>query len=263
MDIEKAIQFVKDNGNEVEQARLRYILAGERPSELIKTTLFAQQRLDGGWAPFWADDYSSLDATCFRLAQAEQLGINEFENAVRAALNFLADRQSPDGSWEEYGEVADAAPPWALPGDLSSRLYLTANCGLWMALLGNPGDRASKAAEYLRTYLDEDGHLPGFTHTHWLAGGLWYKLDWQDAERVFESLAKRISDLAPSHLAWLLTTMCAAGVPASHYLIKSAVPLLERSQRNGGYWESEDDPGFNVHVTLEALRALRLCGRDV
>lgn len=77
MDIEKAIRFIKMNGNGVEQARLNYVLSNERPSEEITTKLFTGQRLDGGWPPFWADDYSSLDATCFRLAQAEQLGLTQ------------------------------------------------------------------------------------------------------------------------------------------------------------------------------------------
>jgi len=263
MNIEKAIQFVKNNGNEVEQARLNYILTNERPSEKIIADLFAHQQSDGGWSPFWADDYSSLDATCFRLAQAEQLGITQSEITVRRALNFLSQRQSPDGSWEEEMKVVDLAPPWAKPGDLSAKLYLTSNCGLWLALLGNPDNRASKAAEYLQTHLDQDGHLPSFLHAHWLAGGLWHKLDWQASTHTFEYLNKRIGDLATSNLSWLITTLCAAEVPISHHLVIKAVSLLEQSQQDDGYWESEDGSSQNVHSTLEAIRALSLCGRVV
>lgn len=32
-------------------------------------------KADGDWVSFWANDYSSLDATCFRFAQAEQIDI--------------------------------------------------------------------------------------------------------------------------------------------------------------------------------------------
>ena len=260
MNFEKAVKFVGDNGNEVEQARLDYILAGEHPSEEVIANLFAHQQIDGGWSPFWADAYSSLDATCFRLSQAEQLGITESDNTIRRAVNFLAQRQISDGSWDEDEKVADLAPPWAKPGDLSAKLYLTANCGLWLALLGNPDNRALKAAEYLQAYLDRDGHLPSFLHAHWLAGGLWYKLKWQAATRVFDYLSKRIGSLAASNLSWLIITMCAAGVPTSHHLVNEAVMLLDRSQQEDGYWESEDGPGQNVHSTLEAVRALWLCG---
>ncbi len=261
MDFEQAIKFVESKGNEVEQARLSYFLAGESfPNEVI-ARLFARQQADGGWSPFWVDNYSSLDATCFRLAQAEQLGIAESEIAVRRAVNFLAQRQSYDGSWEEDEKITNSAPPWAKPGDLSAKLYLTANCGLWLALLGNPDNRAFKAAAYLQTHLGQDGYLPSFLHTHWLAGGLLYKLDWQIYSRIFEYLSKRINDLAVSNLSWLITTLYAAGVPISHYLVVEAASLLEQSQQDDGHWESEDGSSQNVHSTLEAMRALWLCGR--
>lgn len=261
MNIEKAVQFIKKNGKEVEQSRLHYVLSNEHPSEAITTLLFADQRLDGGWSPFWAEGYSSLDATCFRLAQAEQLGISQSEAAVMQAVNFLIQRQSSDGSWEEDIKVADSAPPWAKPGDLSAKLYLTSNCGLWLALLGAPGNKAAQAAEYLEAHLDQEGRLPGFLHTHWLAGGLFYKLERQASSRIFAYLSSRIHQLAASHLSWLITTMCAAGVSPKHFLLEKAASLLEQNQKNDGYWESEDGPSQNVHATVEAIRALSLCGR--
>ncbi|OGO36286.1 MAG: hypothetical protein A2W35_17990 [Chloroflexi bacterium RBG_16_57_11] len=69
MNPERAIQFVRSQGNAIEQARLRVILANEPPTPAVVAGLFAGQRSDGGWPAFWAQDYSSLDATCFRLAQ--------------------------------------------------------------------------------------------------------------------------------------------------------------------------------------------------
>lgn len=264
LNFDKAVEFVRSQGNEVEQARLKYVLANERPSQGVIAKLFTGQRPDGGWSPFWANDYTSLDATCFRLAQAEQLGITESETTVIRAVNYLARRQSPDGSWEEDEKVADSAPPWATPGDLSAKLYLTANCGLWLALWGDNVNKASEAAGYLQAHLGQDGHLSSFLHTHWLAGGLWRKLNWQEStERVFEYLSKRINGLAASNLSWLITTVCAAGVPPSHHLVGKAALLLEQSQQDDGRWSSEDGPSQNVHSTLEAIRALWLCGRVV
>ena len=262
MKLWRAVEFIRGAGSEVEQARLKYLLTNERPAQEVVARLFAGQRPDGGWSPFWAKDYSSLDATCFRLAQAEQMGLTESEAAAMRAVDFLAQRQSPDGSWEEDETVANLAPAWAKPGDLSARLYLTANCGLWLALWGDPDQQASKAAGYLQTHLGQDGHLPGSMHTHWLAGGLWHKLNWKEpAERVFEYLSKRIDNLAVSNLSWLITTVCAAGVTPNHPLVNKAASLLEQNQQDDGPWPSEDGPGQDVHSTLEALRALWLCGR--
>ena len=264
VNFEKAVEFVKSRGNKVELARLWYILANEHPSPQVVTQLFAAQRSDGGWAPFWAHDYSSLDATCYRLAQAEQLGITASEPAIRRATDFLAQRQSAAGSWEEDRQVAHITPPCAKPGDLSAKLYLTANCGLWLALRAFFPEQTVKAADYLQVYLDQAGHLPSFWHTHWLAGGLWYKLNRLDlAQRVCEYLSRRITDLAVSNLSWLITTLCAAGAPTDQPAVNKAALLLEQSQHADGRWPSEDGAGQDGHSTLEAMRALWLCGRGL
>lgn len=237
MNFESAIAFVQSQGNEVEQARLRYILFDERPSQNVVANLFVGQRPDGGWSPFWANDYSSLDATCFRLAQAEQLGVPGDETAIIRAVRFLAQRQTPDGSWEEDESYAHSAPSWAKPGSLPARLCLTANCGLWLAVWRSPDEKAARAADYLQAYLDPAGHLPGFLHTHWLAGGLWHKLGRHESSKlVFKYLDENIHDLAVSNLSWLITTMDVAGVPTNHPLVSKAVSLLEQSQHEDGRW---------------------------
>jgi hypothetical protein len=261
MNVESALAFVAHHGNEVEQARLRYLLAQEAPSQNVISRLLAGQRDDGGWAPFWAADRSSLDATCFRLAQAEQLGINYLHSAIARAVKFLTLCQQADGSWEEDAAAAADAPRWVKPGDVATRLYLTANCGFWLALSGEH-DGATKAAAYLQARLDENGHMPSFPHTHWLAAGVWYRLKWQEpAERVARHLGQQLTKLAASNLAWLIITLRSAGVPACHTLVNQATLLLEHKQHQDGRWPSEDGADWDVHATLETLRALRLCRR--
>ena len=145
MDVESALAFVAHRGNKVEQARLGYLLAQEAPSQAVISQLLAGQRDDGGRAPFRAQDYSSLDATYFRLAQVEQLGFNHSHAAITRAVKFLAARQQSDGSWEEDTAAVDGAPRWVKPDDVAARLYLTANCGSWLAMSGEH-DGATKAA---------------------------------------------------------------------------------------------------------------------
>ncbi len=77
MHRQTALAFVRANGDPIEQARLHSLLTQECPTSVVMQQVFTGQREDGGWSPFWAPDDSSLDATCFRLAQAEQLGIPE------------------------------------------------------------------------------------------------------------------------------------------------------------------------------------------
>ena len=257
----KAAAFIKNQGSQVELARLNFLLNETLPSPEIAAKVFAGQRPDGGWAPFWTKDYSSLDATCFHLAQAGQLGILETE-PVRVALNFLAGRQSPDGSWEEAGNFAQLAPVWVKPDSLPARLYLTANCGLWLSHSGRFKHEVILAADHLLTFSQKDGCLPGFLHTHWLAGSFWYRVGYQAvSEKVFARLEQRVRDLAVSNLSWLILSMRSAGISSRHPLIQTAVSLLEQSQSADGRWASEDGPHQDVHATLEALYSLRFCGK--
>lgn len=278
-DIDRAVAYVRELGDELDQARLRELLEGEAClTPELALLFFRGQRADGGWAPFWARDYSSLDATCYRLAQAESLEVPDYGRACKRALRFLVSHQHPDGSFEEDESVCDVAPPWAKPGDLASRLYLTANCGWW--LINGPIDGflkssddamglackagAARAGAYLEQYLAPDGSLPSFLQTHWLAAALWIRLDWQYppglpelARRVLDYLATRMSNEVPSSsLAWMLTTLAPLGVSPEHPLIGRATALLSNQQRADGSWASEDGPARDPATTVESLRAL-------
>lgn len=257
MNMDTAVAFIRSRGNPAELARLSYLLDGTPPPPAAVEQLLAGQRPDGGWSPFWAADYSSLDATCYRLAQADQLGIGLAEPAVERALAFLAYRQQANGSWQEEEEVAAVAPPWAKPGDTAAKLYLTANCGFWMATLAGSED-GKQAADYLQTHLTVSGRLPSFLHAHWLAGALWYSAGLTAvAESVFTYLQQeRLPELSPANLAWLIVTLRRAAVPTTHPLIQSAAARLAEQQEPDGRWPGDDGPDWNVHTTLEALRAL-------
>ncbi|MAT98867.1 MAG: hypothetical protein CL608_17115 [Anaerolineaceae bacterium] len=255
MNREKAIQFVEQNGSDLEIARLRYLLHEERPSAAIIEQLCSGQRKDGGFAPFWAPDYSSIDATCYRLAQAEQLGIGVAEPAIAQATRFLEKRQGKKGDFKEGLAVVDRAPPWAAPGDLAAELYLTANAGFWLAYFGF-AKAALQAAHFLRMHLDTDvNKLPSFAQTHWLACGLAWQLNVHD---LIESLEPRLYLYArlpqsTNELAWMLTTLLCADYAANHDIIVTGLKQLGKMQQADGRFPN--DEGQDVHTTLEALRA--------
>jgi len=260
INLATAVDFVESHGGTVEQARLEYLLENQPPSKEVIHKFQSTQREDGGWVPFWAPDYSSLDATCFRLAQARQIGLDSAVPCIASAIHFLAQHQQEDGSWEEDRAVAGLAPPWAKPGETSARLYLTANCGYWLATSNKYTDAAARGASFLASFLDEHGHLPSYLVAHWLSGGLWHRLNLiETAESVLNYLATRLDELSASNLAWLITSLCTTHVPTNHPLIAGAVFRLMRLQLQNGRWQSDDGAEYDVHATLEALHALKLC----
>ncbi|HEY7022413.1 MAG TPA: prenyltransferase/squalene oxidase repeat-containing protein [Ktedonobacterales bacterium] len=259
---ERAIAFILAHGSAIERYMLNNLAGGNQyeapPVTELEQQLLEGQRPDGGWTPFWASDYSSLDATCYRLAQAEMARLS----LPQQALEFLRSRQRPDGSWEEDESVRDLAPPWATPGDLAARLYLTANCGWWLIngmAHGAQGyeDEAARAGAYLEGHQAEDGSLPSFLQTHWLAAALWIRLEWgspdlpEQATRTLDYLATQLDDEMPaSALGWMLTTLAPLGVPREHPSVSKAVALLDEQQRPDGGWTSEDGPERDAWVTM-------------
>jgi hypothetical protein len=279
-DYERAVAFILAHGSGVERYALNE-LAGENlydapSSSEVKQQLLDGQRPDGGWAPCWANDYSSLDATCYRLAQAEMAHLSP----PQMALEFLRSRQRSDGSWEEGESVRELTPPWAKPGDLAARLYLTANCSWWLINARSYGfleyeAEATRASAYLERYQTEDGFLPSFIQTLWLAAALWIQLSWkgspmpvnlheslpempESAKRTLDYLTIQLDDATPAGaLGWMLTTLASPfGVPRDHLVMVKATGLLSEHQRPDGGWTSEDGPERDVWVTLQALRAI-------
>ena len=265
VDFDRAVAFVRGQGDEFDRASLDALL-GEGPliSREQEQRFLAGQRADGGWAPFWAPDYSSLDATCYRLSRGEGLQMGFFLPSFARAADFLRSRQRSDGSWEEDEAIRESAPAWARPGALAPRLYITANCGWSLANATLRGafvttdEAVKRAGAYLERHLAQDGSLPSFLHAHWLAAGLWIRLGRDDlASRVLDYLATRMGDGVPaSSLAWMLTTLAGLSISPDHPLAQKATTLLISEQRADGSWASEDGPDRDPYVTVEALRGL-------
>jgi len=260
MDLALALQYIRNNCNSIEQARLRFLLDNQPASPVIVVEFCSSQKQDGSWSPFWATNYSSLDATCFHLAQAHQLGIKVSETAMMKAVAFIANRQRSNGAWEEEQSVAEIAPSWAKPGNLSAKLYLTANCGYWLAIAQTYQEKVGIAGSYLVQKIDERGQLPSFMQTHWLAVGIWRKIEMvKQAEQVIRYLETRLGDFSANNLTWMITALRMVDIPAKHPLIAEALDRLMSLQQKNGSWPSDDGSEFDIHTTLEALFALKLC----
>jgi hypothetical protein len=260
MNAQRAITFVNTHGSPTEKARLRFIWNGTPADDAEIAKLFEGQRHDGGFAPPWASEYSSVDATCYHIAQAEQLGVSATHPNLKFALIFLLAQQNKAGFWDEDPSVAEIAPMWAKPGDKAAQLYLTANSSFWGAQFKAPAEVTAQASNFLKLRVSDSNEMPGFLQTHWLAGALWTKLGERDyATRMIRYLGDRVDKMALSDLAWMISAFCLAGLPANHALMYTAAIRLNKMQDSTGPWRGNENN--DVQVTLEALRALKMCNR--
>jgi hypothetical protein len=275
--MDAAIGFVVARGDRVERARLSWLRAGASPQPDVLTEAESGQSRHGGWPATWNGHVASIDATCFRLAELDDLGALNGD-AARLALDWLASRQQPDGAWEEDEALAVDAPPWAKPGDPEARLYLTANAAYWLTVAAADAVEASVAAgtrsaiddEPVRPYADElaraaeairgalrpDGTWPSFLVTGWLGAAVLHRREmYYESARMQVVLAERVPKMSAADTAWMAAALRRVGVQQDDWLMVTARRRLTETQRTDGGWPSDDGEAFDVHTTLAAIRA--------
>jgi hypothetical protein len=257
-DVDAAIGFVVARGDQVDRARLSWLRSGIVPGPETLARVESGQLESGGWPAYTGGDVPSIDATCFHLAELDDLGALD-RDAARRALGWLAARQQPDGMWEEDPALARDAPDWLQPGNPEARLYLTANAGYWLAVGGSTAhDVRGRGVQAFRASLREDGTWPSYLAAGWLGGAMLYHAEWfYEAAQVQVVLAERVPDMSPADVAELAAAYRRVGMSADDWLMVAARKRLTETQRSDGGWLNEDGEAMEVHTTLTALRALR------
>ncbi|HEU4347207.1 MAG TPA: prenyltransferase/squalene oxidase repeat-containing protein [Actinoplanes sp.] len=266
VDIDAAIGYVVAHGDPVERARLSFLRTGAPPPPHIITRIAAGQTAEGGWPASIEGTIPSVDATCFRLSELDDLG-GLHGPAVDRALNWLAGSQRPDGTWQEHEALAPEAPAWAMPGDPEATLYLTSVAGFWLTVaeveahphFEEPARHASAlsaAARYVVSRLRPDGSWPSFLAAGWHAAGLLHEEQFfYEAARIQLVLGDRLPDMSPADVASMAAALRRLKL-GDDPLLWSARKRLGETQRNDGGWDSDEGPIFDVNTTLIAIRAL-------
>jgi hypothetical protein len=215
------------------------------------------QTLAGGWPAFYSGRVPSIDATCFRLAQLDDLGALQ-RHPARSAVHWIASRQRADGTWQEDESLADDAPPWAQPGDPEATLYLTANAAYWLTIADGYEDHVGRAAEVIKESLNSDGTWPSFLVTGWLGAAVLHKVGiFYEAARMQVVLTERTPGMSANDAASLAAALRRAGVADDDRTLSAARRRLAETQRSDGGWASDDGELFDVEVTLQAIRGCR------
>uniref|UniRef100_A0A7L6B7R6 Prenyltransferase/squalene oxidase-like repeat protein n=1 Tax=Micromonospora robiginosa TaxID=2749844 RepID=A0A7L6B7R6_9ACTN len=272
VDLEAAIGFVVAHGDAVDRARMSRLRSGAPVSPDLLDAAESGQTLSGGWPAVLGGEVASVDATCFRLSELDDLGALG-RPAARHALDWLASGQLADGGWDEHPSLAGFAPEWAAPGDPEARFYLTADAGFWLTVAGldaraaGPLDHrvggayagvVQAAAHTLAGRLAPDGTWPSFLPAGWLAAAVLHRQQmFLESARIQAVLADRIPEMSPADVAWLAATLRRVEVGEEQWLLVSARRRLAETQRSDGGWDSDDGHQFDVHTTLRAIRACR------
>lgn len=266
VDIDAAIGYVVAHGDPVERARLSFLLNDTVPPPHVVERITAGQATEGGWPATGDSNVPSIDATCFRFAELDDLGALHGP-AVDDALSWLTSRQGRNGSWQEYESLAHEAPPWAMPGDPEATFYLTAVAGFWLAVAGNearpyPGapnrfaSHLEGACRYLIEQFRPDGTWPSFLAAGWHAAGLLHEQQhFYESARVQLVLGDRLGDLSSSDAGSMAATLRRLDL-GDDWLLGGARKRLGETQRRDGGWDSDEGPIFDVNATLTAIRAV-------
>lgn len=243
IDAGRARAYVLAHGDTRARARLEGIFGAVRPDREVVRTLEALQNSDGGF-PLRQEPggASSVETTCYMLAQLKDLPPLAGSPMASRALAFLRRCQNPDGSWQEPGHAAG---------------YLTANAAFTLLTM-EPAhlDPVARGEFWLRNHSGQ-GQPETYAPTLALACALWYKLQGAGSQEVAAAYHQvSVRQWTAPELAWWLSGALEAGV-GGRYLVPVLRMLahLASFQEEDGAWPAED--GYPVETTLQALRIFR------
>ncbi|MFX1312394.1 MAG: prenyltransferase/squalene oxidase repeat-containing protein [Promethearchaeota archaeon] len=263
MEIEKSIKFIRKNGNIIEKARLEAILWDKKPGIEVFEEIALFQKTDGGFS-YWVKEISNITDTCYILEWFDDLKIYRGP-IVDLACRFLLDRQSSDGGWDEVKGVTSYNPPeWMIPGQIETRVWLTAYCAHILIRFGYAeAEDTYCPTNFLIANCDKSGRMKGYLRATWLALPMLAFYSGDDP-KIFNMAVKVVednfsNDWRGGYIAWLINCLKDAGLKINHSLVSLALSEVIRKQNLDGSWDPEEGEGeeYRVDATLSVLKALK------
>lgn len=258
----RAVGFIQENGDDVEQARLAGLLGRFPPDVRTLRSLTSRQHEDGGF-PYGMipGRASSVTATARALQWIEDLRILPSAPGQRAAT-FLLMVQRPDGAWEESPAVIKFDPPASIrPGTPFARRYCTGLAAIALArALGSASDAVSLAAGFLRSHRNGATLVEQLADTAALVTSVLTIAEGQSSTLAAdgaEALSRVPAELwTADRLAAACTAFHTAGFAAEDPIAAWAIRRLLELQQPDGSWRSGRGSDHDVEVSLDALSVL-------
>lgn len=264
MNIKAAAAFLRDRGTEFEKARSEWIINKVKPQSGILQSFLDLQGESGGF-PFGEQkgNLCTVDSTLNAIWWLDELGMFDTSHVDRA-LRYLFAVQKNDGGWDEDPAIMQyKLPPWITPGDLRTRVYLSAYASYWLALKGHiEHPQFRNALYFLVSHQEDSGKFFGFLHNTWIAVSAFALAGRPYAKIVSKGLkylvAKPFDEWADSQIAWALECLGRAGLPRVHPFVSECIDELASRQKPDGTWVSEDGDAFTAQATLSAVKAFKI-----
>lgn len=267
VNLHKASEFIESLDDRILRSRFESIMKNHSPKKSTVDTLEKTRKSDGGFA-FWDEDISSLTTTVNVVGWFDDLGL-QMEPIVDKTFDFLLQHQQEDGGWDEIREIKKLnPPPYMIPGEISTRTWLTASCAHWFIRFGRaepPGSRGCPA-EFLMRHIQPSGLIKGYLYASWDSLVMFHYHPGVESN-VYKILLKAVKNrFEPekhdaADLAWFLRCLRDANLDSKDTLVVRTLDILESLQQDNGSWNSAEGTEYTGMVTVDAIRVLRDFGR--
>jgi squalene cyclase len=238
---------------------------GVKPEAEVVEAFIALQNHDGGFpCGMVGGNPSVVHKTLNAIWWLDELGMLESPPANKA-FDYLFEVQREDGGWDEDPAVAPyGLPPWIIPGDLRTRVYLSSFAAHWLAVRDYRTHRAFQAVlAFLLQHRDETGKFYGFAHSTWMATSVFMLADPEYAPVAEQGLRvlmdRPLVEWPVEHICWALNYLGRAGLSKGHPLVERGLAeLLQRRRPDGNWADPEDESG--AVTTTQVLKVLKHYG---
>lgn len=265
IDSSKAIEFIRNKGNEVEKLKLALMLGEKSATKEVVMEHLNLQNSDGG-IPFRMrkDSLSTIGPTITFFKDFLILDMkDEIEDYLSKAVNFLLMNQTEEGYFEEPQSIKNFEPSvWETPGTEPNRIYCTAIVINFLLGLGDETYRnfITKSLDYLSRNWRDDAGFKSYPHALWNAIPAFIAIKGE-----YDSIARRglemlqtfnLENYPSSSLVWMAESFINAGLE-NHKFVTRLLDVLLHRQTSDGKWESEDGEEYDSTTTLTVLLVLK------
>jgi hypothetical protein len=263
VDTQSALNFVYNNGSEIEKARVDSIVDGKEPNENVIAQLSNLQNIDGGF-PYKniKGSLSTINNTLGTLNILDDLNMSS-HSISRKINQYLIQKERNDGTWQEDEQILEYGPPeWMDPRKRFANIYTTTHSLFWL-LKGNfvPSSKFSFYTEIFEQYIEFNGSFEGFLQNSWLGTACLGMMNTWDSDKVVRPLeyvaSLQDNRLSANDLVWLSLSLLQAGFPSNNRITSILSYNLFEKQSKSGSFETEGNL-FAVETTIQVLKVAKI-----